>query len=122
LEEILTGYLAGRKAPELLIEGFGSFHERVVFLNAEPSPQAAELVRGLAQRLKGLPWLDFGKNDGGTKLHATLMYAKTNRIFKEAFALLSAHRPRFEALLDNVSILKKENGAWSIYREYKLEA
>ena len=123
IEKVIERVSVRHKAAKLRMGGFSQFHKRVVFLDAKAIMKATivEIHKDLIRELKKIKWLKWrGRYDGKLSLHATLAYT-TKRNFDDIWAFLSEQeKKQFDAMFDNIAIMKKVDGKWRVYKEYSL--
>jgi 2'-5' RNA ligase len=123
VESLLAKFVIGKQAPKLLLEGFGLFRNEVVFIDVKPSKDAVEMISKLHSEIKKITWIPFDAfetQDGGAHLHATLAFADTKENFVNINNYLPTDKPKFEIVLDNITLLKREPERWVVHKEYSL--
>ncbi|OGG43124.1 hypothetical protein A2841_03235 [Candidatus Kaiserbacteria bacterium RIFCSPHIGHO2_01_FULL_48_10] len=115
VERVIRETVRSRPAPTLFLKGFGHFGYRTIYLNVEKSPEAVALARELVLHLVShVPWLPKAAHDG-KKLHASVARFLERQTFHRLWRLLKNHQPHFMTNLDNVAILKQEDGVWKLH-------
>jgi 2'-5' RNA ligase len=117
---VLQSFTKYLDAPLVHFKGFGSFDNRVLYLDASISKEAALLIHRFEEELHHIPWLSFARNDGGKNLHATLAYARSPEEFTLMMYSLKKFSPSIVQPFDNISLLRKEQEKWVVDTTYPL--
>lgn len=122
VEAILDGFSREQKKPKIKLEGIGHFNNRVIFIDSKPSNEMVEMHKRLFSKLKQLNWMKFGDFEGdNAHFHVTVASKGIEDKFDKLWIYAKKENPSFELDVDNISILKHENGRWKVYRQYNLQ-
>jgi 2'-5' RNA ligase len=124
IQKTLARFATTHASADVTMDGFGHFDRRVIYIDIKPSVEAEKLITELTAELRKIPWLSFDakENKDHKRLHATLAYADTRKIFDELAKYLKDEKAQFQFKLDNVAILEREKEKWSIHSEYTLQS
>ncbi|MEK6893869.1 MAG: 2'-5' RNA ligase family protein [Nanoarchaeota archaeon] len=120
VEKKIKEFIKKIKPTSVKINGFENFDKFVAFLHFSFSKDAKKIQKNLIQLIKkdGIEPRDF---DIEFKPHATLAYGNTKKTFNIIWNYLqSLEIPRFDLLLDNLTILKKPRKYWKIHKVFKI--
>ena len=121
IERILDRYARSQTSKEYTLSGFGSFNNRVIYMNVDASYGTRELFKGLKDELKYIPWIEFKPHEDNTTLHSTICYTKTDEQINTMMEKLTERGgKKFDCTLDSIALLKKGERRWEVYKEYKL--
>jgi hypothetical protein len=114
VERVLRAFVHNESAVPLSIKGFGRFGFKTVYLDVLKSPGATALVRrGIRTLNENISWMPRAPLEGN-KLHASVARFMDRRQSRRVLRFLKNEAPHFEALLDNIAILKKEGSTWKV--------
>jgi 2'-5' RNA ligase len=119
IEEIVEYFVKKQKPLPFFLEGFGDFHERVLYMDIKAPIESKKVLTELTLELKKLAWLPFEMYDW-ENLHATLAYAETPEQMKKMKEMIKDAGRSFHLFIDTISIMKKTDGKWQIHKEYAL--
>ena len=125
VEALLDDFVRSQRRSPITVGGFGHFDEDVIFVEVELSPAAQRVHEALVSALRTLPWMTWDQFDA-EKLHPHMTIVERCRPrFTEVWEFLRLRERRFEAYLDNVTILKKVGAAdgmdlWAVHRRFNL--
>jgi 2'-5' RNA ligase len=125
VEELLAGFARVHAAAPVAVGGFGHFDEDVVYVTVTPSPVARALLADLFTTFRRLPWMPWSAHDGESlRPHMTVAEYCRPR-FAEVWRYLEGRAGRFEAALDNLTLLREvgeEDGItrWTVHRIFRL--
>lgn len=121
VERTLDRYTRVRTPVTYKLNGFDSFHGKVVYMSVEAPEETKELFSGLKEELKFIPWLEFRPHEEETTLHATIAYPKTKEQSDEILAKLNERGGRtFECTIEKIALLKKGERRWESFKEYRI--
>lgn len=121
IESLLSKFAKDHKSTRFKINGFDNFRKFVAFLKVEDSDKIRELQKSLINELKKISWIKIDKYDLEWKPHATIAYGNTQESFNKIWNYLqNLQKPEFDIQFKKISLLKKENNLWKIYKEYEL--
>ncbi|MBI3032364.1 2'-5' RNA ligase family protein [Candidatus Woesearchaeota archaeon] len=121
VEKLLELFAKKHHSSALKIEGFSHFDDNVIFQNIHPSQQATKLINALLKELKKLPWMQWQRQKSKElTLHATLAYRDIKPKFNDIWNYVNKIDYNETISLDKITILKHENNAWHIHKEYLL--
>ena len=122
VERILRAFATGERATPLRIHDFGRFGFRTIYMDILKSKDAVSLVRRAIKTLNtNISWMPAYPLEGN-KLHASVARFLTRRQYRHIWRYLKKLHPEFSSSLNNLTILKKENGTWSIHARIPLRA
>jgi len=123
VEDTLERFAEAHAPEPMIMEGFGRFGFKTIYLDVVKSRAAANVVRECVEELNALEWMQRVRHEGN-KLHVSVARFLTYTQFKRVWRNLKHERPRFKHTLDSLVILRKEAGArtWSVHREFSLTA
>lgn len=122
VEELIRDFCANRPKTRIGIEGFDHFREDVVFMDIKPSNAAMETCNDFVDVLKGVPWLEWKRNEGRNKrLHCTIVTKIPNDKYYDIWNYVREHQCSFDTYFDNISILKWDINRWVTYREFNFK-
>ncbi len=114
VERVLRAFARTAEAPSFVLEGFGHFGFRTVYLNGE-GKEATVFVRRCIKLLReNIPWMSQSPLEGN-KLHASVARFLSRRKFERIWRALKGACPSVEVTLDNVAILKQTDGVWKVH-------
>lgn len=114
VERVLRSFAGNEHSIPLVIDGFGRFGFRTVYMDVYKSVEAVSLVRRLIHTLNtNISWMPAYPLEGN-KLHASVARFLNRKQFRRIWRGLRLLRPRFESTLDTIVILKKEEGMWKV--------
>jgi len=121
--EILLGRVAQRSSPApLMIEGFGRFGYKTLFLDVQKSRAATLFARECITEMNALPWMRSVAYEG-EKLHSSVArYLRFSQSKKIWHLLRKRETPHFRTQLDAITILKKPGRRWEKHRTFVLGA
>ncbi len=120
VEKILEPFAKKHNKVSLNLTGFGSFDKDVIYVHVMPSSGQVGLVKDLDRELKKLPWLVFRKFEKNRILHSSLIHEGLTEKFDEVWEFLAGETFDYTVELDNISILKQDDGIWTVHRKYNL--
>jgi 2'-5' RNA ligase len=127
VEDLLAGFARAHAAAPLTVGGFGHFDEDVVYVTVTPSPPARATLAELFTALRQLPWMPWSPHDGeNLRPHMTVAEYCRPR-FAEVWRHVEGRARRFEAALDNLTLLRQvgeEDGItrWTVHRTFPFGA
>lgn len=114
VERVLRSFTHNENATPFSIQGFGRFGFRTTYLNVYRSPEAVSFVRRAIRVVnENVPWISKAPLEGN-KLHASVARFMTRTQSRRVARHLAEEAPRFESVLDNIAILRKDNRAWVV--------
>lgn len=121
LEKTLINFVNSQKVQgKITIKGFGNFRRFVAFMNTKFSQDSKKIQKELIEELKKIK-ISIEKFDIKYKPHATISYGNTKETFDKIWNYLNTlEKPEFELVFDNISLMRKVNGKWEVYREFKI--
>lgn len=120
---VVQRFIASRTPFPYTLKNFGSFDDRVVYMNVEAGNELITLIEALKEELKQIPWLEFKPHEEETKPHATLCYPKDAAQAQEIVSRLSGRTGReFTCTFDTVALLKKGERRWEVVKEFHLDS
>jgi 2'-5' RNA ligase len=125
VEALLDGFSRDHTAAPVAVGGFDHFAEDVIFVTVTPAPAAHALLQALFAALRTLPWMPWGPHDGAAlRPHMTVAELCRPR-FAEIWRHLDGRARHFDALLDNLTLLRQvgeEDGItrWAVHRRFAL--
>jgi len=125
VERRLESFARAHAPAPLRVGGFGHFDEDVVFVTVTPSAAARSLLTALFATLRELPWLPWSPHDGAyLRPHMTVVEYCRPR-FPEIWRHLEGRASRFDAMLDNLALLRQVGEAdgitrWAVHRAFTL--
>lgn len=125
IAHLLKQFAEKRIATKLMIEGFGSFERRVIYMEIKPSSEAAAFITDLTNELRRSGKIRLGRFDSqateNKRLHATIAYAPTKETHEEIKKYLKDEKAKFDIMLDNIAILEKDGEKpWKLHSEFAL--
>jgi 2'-5' RNA ligase len=127
VEDLLAGFARAHVAAPVAVGGFGHFDEDVVYVTVTLSPSARAVLVDLFAALQRFPWMPWSPHDGeNLRPHMTVAEYCRPR-FAEVWRYLEGRAGRFEAALDNLTLLRQvgeEDGItrWAVHRTFGLGA
>ncbi len=121
VEEKIEDFLADAEKTKLKLNGFGHFGKEVIFIDVKPSKEMIGFHKKIISKLeeiKDLQWKELEKK--GFQFHLTVATKGIKLKFDEMWQYLSDYNSLYNLELDNLAILKYENGKWVVYKEYKI--
>ena len=120
-EHVVQKFAQTRSPITYTLKGFGSFGDRVVFMDVEGGDAMKELQEELKEELKQLPWLEFKPHEEETRPHATLCYPRNSAQAQDIVTRLTERGGKqFNCTLDSIALLKKDERRWEVVKEFKL--
>ncbi|MES2134681.1 MAG: 2'-5' RNA ligase family protein [Patescibacteria group bacterium] len=120
VERVLRSFVRSEPALPLVIDGFGRFGFRTIYLDVYKSGEVVSLVRRLIHTLNtNISWMPAYPLEGN-KLHASVARFLDRRQFRRIWRELRTLSPRFESTFDTIAILKKEGRSWEIHSQIPL--
>lgn len=114
VERILRSFAHHERPQPLVVNGFGRFGFRTVYMDIYKSVEAVSLVRRLIHALNtNITWMPAYPLEGN-KLHASVARFLNRKQFRRIWRELRVLRPHFESTLDTIVILKKEGRVWKV--------
>jgi 2'-5' RNA ligase len=121
VEKLLEKFCKGEKVSDIKVDRIGSFEERIIFLDGEPSNGAENTFNGLIEELRKIDWMEFRKYElSDVNFHSTLARARSPEQFKEIIKFLKNEKMAFELKFDNIAIFENVGRKWKVYREFRL--
>lgn len=122
IEFYLKEFSEKHEAIKIMIDGFGNFEDKIIYLNIKKSGQIETIYNSFLKGLKSVPNISFGIFDNvNKKLHITLISKEMEGKFEEIWGYLSnITAPKFKIYLDNLTIFKKDKNRTLIHKTYKL--
>lgn|GEM_PF-2407638 len=115
VERVLRSFAVNERSIPLVIDGFGRFGFRTVYMDVYKGAEAVSLVRRLIHTLNtNIAWMPAYPLEGN-KLHASVARFLNRKQFRRIWRELRVLRPRFESTLDTIVILKKEERVWKVH-------
>lgn len=115
VERILRAFASGERAAPLLVRRFGRFGFRTIYLDVVKSPGAVSFVRRALHALNtNIPRMPRYPLEGN-KLHASIARFLTRRQYRRVWRYVQALEPEFSVRMDNIAILEKCAGVWSVH-------
>lgn len=115
VERTLRSFAHHEHSQPLVVNGFGRFGFRTVYMDVYKSTEAVSLVRRLIHTLNtNISWMPTYPLEGN-KLHASVARFLNRKQFRRIWRELRLLRPRFESTFDNIVILKKEGRSWKVH-------
>jgi 2'-5' RNA ligase len=122
IEAVLEKFVKKQKSSEIKIVDFGNFHERVAFLKTDFSAAGKEMQKELLSELKDFPELEFGEFDLKWHPHLTIAYGNVPETFEKIWEYLQTlSKPKFDLKFDNISLLKKVQNRWEVYKIFEIK-
>jgi len=125
LENRLETFARKNRSSEILINGFGSFNDNVLYLDAEFSDKAKKTFRRFNKKIEDLDYIDFHEYDKMEEnFHSTLAIIKDrNKFNKIKNYLENNYSPEFNMDFDNVAVIKRPEleREWQIDKIYNLK-
>lgn len=127
VEALLETFARANRPAPVEVGGFRHFDEDVVWVNVALSAAARATLASLHLALRGLAWLPWGPHDGEhLRPHMTVAERCRPR-FVEVWASLPARERHFDAVFDNVTLLRQvgeEDGItrWAVHQTFPFGA
>ena len=127
VEELLEAFARANRPTSLEVGGFRHLDEDVVWVDVALSAAARATLAALHAALRRLAWLPWGPHDGEhLRPHMTVAEYCRPR-FADLWAYLPARERHFDAVFDNVTLLRQvgeEDGItrWGVYRAFPFGA
>lgn len=108
----------------LVLDGFGSFPPRVVYLQVEENSTLNELYRMIMKLMKTeFSIFNAGYKDRPFHPHLTLAFRDVRKaVFNEIWEHVRNEPFRMEADISHVCLLKHNGSNWEVYRQFPLKA
>jgi 2'-5' RNA ligase len=125
VEALLVEFARAHTAAPVVVGGFGHFDQDVIYVTVTPSPAAHALLAALFAALRALPWMPWSPHDGPhLRPHMTVAEGCRPR-FAEVWRFVPSRAQRFDAMLDNLTLLRQvgeEDGItrWAVHRAFPL--
>ncbi|AQS10232.1 hypothetical protein CLOBY_23750 [Clostridium saccharobutylicum] len=122
LNKILEEFCENEKAESFMINNYGHFDDRVIYMNVNMSKEAKAVHDRLIDKMNTLHYIKFENKDGKDKtFHVTLASKRLKPLFYEVWEYVHKYPCEFYCLFDNITIYKWEENTWKLYKEYKLK-
>lgn len=120
LDKILKRFAENQISQRVVIGGFGNFRRFVAFLKIKLPKRAREIQKSLLLEVDGIDGIKIHNFDKKFKPHATISYGNTRENFNQIWEYLRKKKERkFYPWFDNITLLKKTNGLWKVYKIYR---
>lgn len=119
VEEVLEVFVQSHDAAPLRLEGFGTFGDRVVYVDAKTDKSGRLLLSDLATSLSRIEWLSMKRGDTERILHATLTRPRDANECKRILEFLSEYEFSFQTELNNIALLQLIEERWHAYRVFE---
>lgn len=108
-------------SPPFVAQGFGHFGRRILTIDVVHSIELEILHLRLIKGLESLPFVKWRDHEPITHLHLTIAKGAISEKFDEIWEYLKQQEtPAFHCRLDNIAILRFENGQWVVDETYQL--
>lgn len=122
IEDILEDFASIQNAEKISLGGFGSFKDKVIFMDSEFSEEAIKIQKDLIQELKEIRGFPLDRHDLAFSPHLTVGYGNTPENFKGIMEYVGAlSEKKFEMKFDNIALLKKNKNVWEVYKTYEIK-
>lgn len=125
VETVLSNFCSEHQPFPYKLQGFGSFDHNTLFVKVIASKEIESLHQELIKKLKKIKWLQWNPNFDAEKIHfhATIEHTiQSKEKFEEIKQYLEEKHISFEEELDNITILKLEEGSWKVHKTFLLKA
>ena len=120
IEKAISDFCNNNSKAPYTVKGMHCFDEDVIFIDVFPSSDMKAMYLDFIESLKRNTDLEISGFDGITHFHMSLAHTDVKPKFKEVFAYVSKENPYFECVCDNITLLRKVDGIWTIYKEFLL--
>lgn len=121
VEHILADFARRQSVSTYTMKGFGSFGDRVVYMDIVHAEKFVAFTEELKEELLGLPWLEFKSHESEIRPHATLCYPKDAAQATEILGKLTERSGReFTCSFDRVALLKRGERRWEVVRQFSI--
>lgn len=122
LEEIIKEFVKTQKPVSISIEGFDNFRRFVAFMKVNFDDSAMNIQKGLLKELLKLDEIYPKDTDLVFRPHLTVAYGNTEENFDGVWEYLQLLPPfKFDLKFDNITILKKVNDLWEVYKTFEIK-
>jgi len=121
IENFLDKFSKKKKKFKIKICRFGSFKNKVIYLNIVTDRNYFRFQGDLIESLSNNKLVYIRKIDLSYKPHATIGFAKNPMQFKKIMDFFAKYNPNFTLNFDNITILKKPKNKWILYKEFNLK-
>lgn len=122
LEETIKEFVKTQKAADVSIEGFDNFRRFVAFMKVNFDENAMNIQKNLLKELLKLDEIYPKDTDLAFNPHFTVAYGNTEESFDGIWEYLQLLPPfKFNLKLDNITILKKVNDLWEVYKTFEIK-
>ncbi len=124
LEKTLDSFTKATKKSKIILNGFGNFEEKVLYINAIFPEKSKKTFRRFMKSISGLDFVDFNEYDLiEDNFHSTIALPEDRKKFYEIkkYLINEKERPIFVLDLDNITIIKKESGLWKDYMRFDIK-
>jgi len=122
IEDVLEDFASIQNAEKISLGGFGSFKDKVVFMDSKFSEDAIKIQKDLIQELKEIRGFPLDRHDLEFSPHLTVGYGNSPENFKGIMEYVkSLPEKKFEMKFDNIALLKKNKNVWEVYKLYEIK-
>lgn len=121
IETLLQNFCTKNTKAPIKIDGFNHFRDNVIFMDIHPSKKAIMLHENLYMELKTLDFLEWKSNESKNRVfHSTIVSRRIQKKFKDIWQFVNNYTVSFDTYIDNITIMKWDNGCWHIYKKFIL--
>jgi 2'-5' RNA ligase len=122
LEKVLEKFVKNNNVSKIEVEGFNNFRRFVAFLDVHFSKEGIEMQKKLLEEVKVFKEIELKEFDLKWHPHLTISYGNTPESFDGIWEYLqNLPVPKFKMNFDNITLLKKVEKGWKVYRRFYIK-
>ncbi|MEA3414055.1 MAG: 2'-5' RNA ligase family protein [Nanoarchaeota archaeon] len=122
IENIISAISKKTKSSEVFLTDFNHFRNKeILFIKIEESKEFSQMQKEIVTDLSRQTNLIISNKDRNQRFHLTLAFPKIfNNLDSIWKYMKELNKPNIKTSINNISILKKEEGIWKIHKEFSL--